>query len=83
MTIIQQEPLVVHKFTDPEELFRRVKAEVIAAIEEDRREYRISEEKKKLSRAPITYQEFKDLVSTVDLVPFKRGAQGRISSSDD
>jgi hypothetical protein len=70
MTIIQEEKLTLKNKSD--DIFDHVKAQVLIAIREDAEQDAIDNEKKRISRMGVTYAQFKDLVSTVNLVPFKR-----------
>ncbi len=71
MTIIKEEKLTVKNKID--DIFGQVKAQVHAAIKEETMQAAVDEEKKRVSRLGVKYSEFKDLVSTINLVPFRRG----------
>jgi hypothetical protein len=71
MTIIAEEKLSVR--ADRPVSFASVKAEVIAALQEDRKASALNQEKIRLARSGVTFKEFKGLVETIDLVPVQRG----------
>ena len=73
MTIIKQDPLTVPLSGIVP--FTVLRFEVSVARLSDERSTCVNEEKKRLLRAGVNYQEFKDLVSTVGLRPFNRYQQ--------
>lgn len=70
MTIIQEERFTLGKTTKVS--FDALRKELILAIREDQEYEKINEEKKRLVRSAANYKEFRDLVSTVNLVPFSK-----------
>jgi hypothetical protein len=73
MTIVKEEKFTIRDEKDIK--FDVLKRMVLDAIEKDKRYSEEDEEKKRVIRSASSYQEFKDLVSTVDLVPVKRRAK--------
>lgn len=71
MTIIQEEKLSVHE-VDKASLFDHVVSQLSDSLAREKRLQRVEVEKKRLSRSGVTYDQFKDLVATVDLVPFRK-----------
>lgn len=73
MTIIKQDPLTVPLSGIVP--FTVLRSEVSVARLRDDQCTCVNEEKKRLLRAGVNYQEFKDLVSTVGLRPLNRNKQ--------
>ena len=81
MTIISEDKLTVK---DPDRVsFTPLRREVHDAIAADRHLRCADEEKKRLIKSSVNYGEFKALVSTVGMVPVKRGIQTRAPQSID
>ena len=70
MTIIKEDKLSIS--LDEEIPFLRLRQEVREALVNDGMLAKVNDEKMKQLRAGVDYNEFKDLVSTVNLRPFKR-----------
>ena len=70
MTIIEEELLTIRSRSD--KMFQQIKHDVLLGIKKEKREILIDDAKKKISKSGVTYKEFRDLVSTVGLVPLKR-----------
>ncbi len=74
MTIIEEEKFTIRNDQIPE--FSVLKKSVLDAIQKDKQYTRENDEKKRVMRTATSYKEFKDLVATVNLVPFKRIPRG-------
>ena len=77
MTIIAEERLTVKRGSALK--FEALRSEVMAAHKSDLMYSTVNEEKKRLLKAGVDYQGFKDLVSTVGLAPFNKAPRLRIS----
>ena len=76
MPIVNEEKLTLRERSD--RVFDAVLAEVISSIRDEVKQKTTDNEKKRAAKLATTYKEFMDLVTTVNLVPFKR-AIGRSS----
>jgi hypothetical protein len=70
MTIVQEEVFSCKGGILPS--FTRLRLDAEEAILRDTRALQLDEEKKRLLRAPVTYDEFKSLLSSVHLKPIRR-----------
>jgi hypothetical protein len=77
MTVINEDKLTISTGSDP--TFDKVKLEVLDALKLDLRHKAIDEEKQRIARSGVTYEQFRNLVSTVELKPFRRGFLKRTS----
>jgi hypothetical protein len=73
MTIIQEEKLTLKSRSD--DILRETIAEVRRAMKEDAKLRLVDDTKKRLALASTSYKEFKDLISTIELKPFRRVAR--------
>lgn len=81
MTIIQEDKLTIS--LDSDIPFQHLRYEVQDALRNDRLLHMINDEKLKRFQSVVDYQEFKDLVSTVQLKPFRRIARRNRREEDE